>query len=91
MGGTSLSSPLALGVWARAVSINPKLGFAAPRLYELYDPTGGTGGVVGSYPSGGFNDILVGNNGFYDATPGYDLTTGLGTLNIGQLTTALKK
>ena len=91
VGGTSLSSPLALGVWARAVSANAKLGFAPPRLYGLYNPTGGTGGLVGSYPNGGFNDIIVGNNGLYDAAPGYDLTTGLGTFNIGQLTQDLKK
>ena len=91
VGGTSLSSPLALGVWARAVSINPKLGFASPRLYGLYNPTGGTGGLFGSYPNGGFNDIVVGNNGAYSATPGYDLTTGLGTFNIGQVTHDLAK
>ena len=86
VGGTSLSSPLALGVWARAVSVNRKLGFASPRLYSLYN---GTGGVVGTYPDGGFHDITVGNNGLYSATPGYDLTTGLGTFIVDQLTTDL--
>ena len=85
VGGTSLSSPLALGIWARAVSGNPKLGLAGPRLYGLYDGTGGTGGLLGSYPQGGFHDIIVGNNGLYSATPGYDLTTGLGTFIISQV------
>ncbi len=82
VGGTSLSSPLALGVWARAVSINPKLGFASTRLYGLYDGTG----VVGAYPEGGYHDITVGNNGLYTATTGYDLTTGLGTFIVSQFT-----
>ena len=91
VGGTSLSSPLALGVWARAVSINHKLGFASPRLYGLYNGTGGTGGVTGTYPNGGFHDITIGNNGIYSATPGYDLTTGLGTFIVNQLTSDLAK
>ena len=91
IGGTSLSSPMALGIWARAVSKNHKLGLAGPRLYGLYDGTGGTGGVVGSYPVGGFHDIIVGNNGLYTATPGYDLTTGLGTFIIDQLVADLAK
>ncbi len=91
VGGTSLSSPLSLGVWARAVSANPKLGFASPRIYSLYNGTGGTGGVLGSYPDGGFHDIVVGNNGLYSATPGYDLTTGLGTFIVNQFVAALSK
>ncbi len=91
VGGTSLSSPLALGVWARAVSINKKLGFASPRLYGLYNGTGGAGGLTGSYPKGGFHDITVGNNGLYTATVGYDLTTGLGTFIVDQFTADLAK
>jgi subtilase family serine protease len=90
VGGTSLSSPLSLGVWARALTVNPKLGFAPPSLYSLYDPTGGAGGVVGSYPVGGFHDIIVGNNGLYEAGPGYDLITGLGTFIVDELTQDLK-
>lgn len=87
VGGTSLSSPLALGVWARAVSLNPKLGFAAIRLYGLYDGTG----VTGAYPYGGFHDITVGTNGLYTALPGLDFTTGLGSPIVNQLTQALAK
>ncbi|HEX3661308.1 MAG TPA: S53 family peptidase [Acidobacteriaceae bacterium] len=87
VGGTSLSSPLALGVWARLISANPKLGFAPVRYYGLYD------GVTtpGSYPDGGFHDITVGANGFYAALPGWDYTTGLGTLWVDQLAADLKK
>lgn len=87
VGGTSLSSPLALGVWARLISANPKLGFAPVRYYGLYD--GAT--TPGSYPNGGFHDITVGANGLYTALPGWDYTTGLGTLWIDQLATDLKK
>ena len=37
IGGTSLSSPMALGFWTRLqASHGNKLGFAAPRLYKLY-------------------------------------------------------
>jgi pseudomonalisin len=88
VGGTSLSSPLALGTWARALTKNPKLGFAPIRLYGLYEPNSTVGGT---YPEGGFNDIIVGANGLYTALPGYDLTTGLGTPIINQLVDALAK
>jgi pseudomonalisin len=85
VGGTSLSSPMALGTWARAISINPRLGFAPPRLYGIYDGTGATG----AYPVGGYHDVILGTNGLYSAMPGYDLTTGLGTPIVKQLTQAL--
>ncbi len=86
VGGTSLSSPLALGVWARLISENPKLGFAPIRYYGLYD--GST--TPGSYPNGGFHDIIVGANGFYTALPGWDYTTGLGSLWVSELAADLK-
>jgi pseudomonalisin len=86
VGGTSLSSPLAVGVWARMISANPKLGFAPITYYGLYDGTG----VLGSYPSGGFHDITVGCDGLYCATPGWDFTTGLGSLWVSQLYGDLK-
>jgi pseudomonalisin len=87
VGGTSLSSPLALGVWARLISANPKLGFAPVRFYALYD--GAT--TPGSYPNGGFHDIIVGANGFYTALPGWDYTTGLGSLWVSELAADLQK
>lgn len=86
VGGTSLSSPLALGTWARMISANPKLGFAAPHLYALYN-----GKVApGTYPSGGFHDILAGANGLYSALPGWDYTTGLGSFWINQMYADIK-
>jgi pseudomonalisin len=86
VGGTSLSSPLAVGVWARMISANPKLGFAPITYYGLYDGTG----TVGSYPNGGFHDITLGCDGLYCATPGWDFTTGLGSLWVSQLYADLK-
>jgi pseudomonalisin len=80
VGGTSLSSPLALGVWARAMSANHKIGAAGPRLYGLYDGTT----TPATYPKGGFHDIVLGTNTLYTALPGYDLTTGLGTFIVDQ-------
>ncbi len=86
VGGTSLSSPLALGVWSRMISGKPKLGFAAPHLYSLYNGTV----TPGTYPQGGYHDIIAGANGLYTALPGYDYTTGLGTFSISQLYTAIE-
>jgi pseudomonalisin len=92
VGGTSLSSPLSLGVWARMISANPKLGYGAVRLYGLYNGSGVEGtGVDGTYPEGGFHDITVGCDGLYCATPGWDYTTGLGSFWISELAADLKK
>jgi subtilase family serine protease len=86
IGGTSLSSPLAAGAWARLqTSYGNVLGFAAPRLYAGY-PAFGT---APKNPAGltqqvdGFNDVLTGTDGLYTALPDYDFTTGLGSLDVG--------
>jgi len=103
-GGTSLSAPLAAGVYARIESAsNNTWGNAGPALYLAY--LNGCGGVVAGLfnstsktcPSltasasvrppiyGGFNDVELGANGAYQALPGYDLTTGMGSFDINQL------
>jgi len=38
---------------------------------------------------GGFHDIICCANGYYTAAPGFDLTTGMGSLDIGQLAVSL--
>ncbi len=82
IGGTSLASPLALGLWSRLqASHGNKLGFAAPRLYKLYK------GATATSP--GFHDVMVGGNGTYVATPGWDYTTGLGSFDLNALSKAL--
>jgi pseudomonalisin len=86
IGGTSLSSPLALGSWARLLSAsNNKLGYAPPNLYSNYVP--GTYGVESSDP--GFHDIIAGTNGLYSAAPGWDFTTGLGSFDVSAINALL--
>jgi pseudomonalisin len=87
VGGTSEASPLAMGSYARLMSAHANaLGFAAPQLYRNYlaNQNGATT-VTGPPPTqalGGFHDIITGGNGLYTALPGYDYTTGLGTLDL---------
>jgi pseudomonalisin len=76
VGGTSLSSPLAMGAWARIeTSHKNNLGFAGPLIYQLAN-----GGPTAS--STDFNDVILGGNGLYTALPGYDYVTGLGSWDI---------
>ncbi|MBV9647166.1 MAG: hypothetical protein JO043_06870, partial [Candidatus Eremiobacteraeota bacterium] len=98
VGGTSLSSPLSVGSWARLLSAHPgafgskaPFGFAAPAFYYEYtqfpipnpppQPVGPPG--FQTSPVGGYHDIYFGDNGLWPAAPGYDLVTGMGTLDIG--------
>jgi pseudomonalisin len=75
-GGTSLSAPLAMGSWARIeTSHKNKLGFAGPLIYQLAN---GAPTLTSPY----FNDVVLGTNGLYDALPGWDFVTGLGSWNI---------
>ncbi|MHA3701157.1 S53 family peptidase [Jatrophihabitans sp. YIM 134969] len=88
IGGTSLSSPLAMGLWTRLqASHGNKLGFAPPKLYALY--TAAQHGATVPVATPGFHDVLAGVNGVYTATPGWDYTTGLGSWNLNVLTTKL--
>ena len=88
IGGTSLSSPLAMGLWTRIqASHNGTLGFASPKLYKYYVAKGGT--AVPPAAVGGFHDVQLGGNGTYVATPGWDYTTGLGSWDVAALSTAL--
>jgi pseudomonalisin/xanthomonalisin len=103
VGGTSLSSPLMLGFWARLESGHGNtLGLASPALYGVYDKV--NPGTTVTNPAGlpvvvpaanpqpvpGFTDITVGDNGVYPATPGYDEATGLGAPDVAKLNSALK-
>jgi pseudomonalisin/xanthomonalisin len=104
VGGTSLSSPMMLGFWARLQSAHGnKLGFAAPGLYGLYEKVNSGISVTAPLepitvvvPSPApktvptFTDILVGDNGPYPCLPGYDLVTGLGAPNVEAINKALR-
>ena len=75
--GTSLSSPLWLGMWTRiqAAAAGKGLGFANYSIYKLAKSSGGRD----------FYDVTVGDNQPYPAKPGYDNTTGWGTPEVSQL------
>jgi subtilase family serine protease len=94
-GGTSLSSPLSVGAYAILQSeYGETLGHAGPAYYGNYLANGGgtaklnppAAGAI-TVPIGGFNDILVGGNGLYTALPGYDLTTGMGSVDVHSMVT----
>ena len=79
VGGTSLSSPLSMGAWARIeTSHKNNLGFAAPLIYQLAN---GAPALTSPY----FNDVILGSNGLYTALPGYDYVTGLGSWDIYEI------
>jgi kumamolisin len=79
IGGTSAVAPLYAGLFAR---INeglrgqnlPRVGFVNPQLYQF---------------PGAFNDITSGNNGAFQAGPGWDAATGLGSPDGNSLLTDL--
>ena len=81
-GGTSLSSPLWAGMWARvnaahqnAKHVNVPLGRANDVLYRIAgSPAGSTA----------FFDVTEGANPL-PATPGWDFPTGLGTPNLANI------
>ncbi len=75
--GSSLATP----IWAAFISRvdqgrlklgQTMMGFANPLLYQMAQ--------TNSYPTI-FHDIVTGNNQFYPAVTGYDLSTGLGSFN----------
>lgn len=65
IGGTSLASPIFVGLWSRVLAGKGNLGFAAPLLYPL--------------PAADFHDITSGSNG-NSAGPGFDLASGRGSM-----------
>jgi subtilase family serine protease len=94
IGGTSAASPVFSGVVALMVQqLNTRLGNMNPTLYSL----------AGS-ASSAFHDITTGDNKVpcqkgstdcpnggtigYSAAPGYDLASGLGTVDVGALVSA---
>ena len=88
VGGTSLSAPLWQGMWARVNAAGPNgtdgvanLGFAAPLIWN-------NNANATKYASS-FTDIIIGANGLYPATPGYDYPTGWGVPRVSGLAIAL--
>ncbi len=80
IGGTSAVAPLWAGLIALlAQSLGAKLGWIHPQLYALLPSTGA------------FRDITSGDNGDYQAGPGWDPCTGLGSPDGQKLRDALGK
>jgi kumamolisin len=85
-GGTSLAAPIWAGITALMdqylkANHDKPVGFFNPILYHLANS---------SVPFSPFHDITVGGNDFYDATPGYDMVTGLGSPDAYNLARDLK-
>ena len=77
-GGTSLSSPLMVGMWARIqAAAHGGTGFANPLIYAI--------GKNATQDAADFNDYQVGTNGGYQALPGWDYVSGWGTPNLTPL------
>lgn len=55
---------------------DPPVGFFNPILFHL---------ASSSVPYPPFHDVTLGGNDFYAATPGYDMTTGLGSPDVYNL------
>lgn len=85
IGGTSLASPLFVGVWARMESShNNTLGMPARNMYVHFNKH-----------KAPLHDVTAGNNGYeghgYDAKVGYDNTTGWGSLKISTFDSYITK
>jgi pseudomonalisin len=80
-GGTSLSSPLWVGMWTRVQAAAPAggLGFADPTFYAI------GAGTEGNYARD-FYDITLGTNGLYHAATGWDYVSGWGVPDVTHLT-----
>jgi subtilase family serine protease len=77
MGGTSAATPIWAALWARQNGFRakyglPEIGYANRVLYSIAE-----GGLYNT----DFHDVYGGyNNGYFMDTPGYDCTTGLGSM-----------
>lgn len=77
IGGTSAVAPLWSGLIARINSNNGKpVGYIHPVLYQN---------------QAAFNDITLGNNGYFAAAPGWDACTGMGSPKGTQIASILAK
>lgn len=83
IGGTSLSSPMWAGMTADLNQyVGKDLGLLNPYLYSIYANSTEYGRD--------FHQVSYGFNGEYQAGPGYNLVTGLGTPNLPDLAADIK-
>ncbi len=79
VGGTSVASPLAAGIFAL---LDGRLGCRQGDIHATLYQLGGAQQKGGAKV---FHDITAGNNGGFSAGPGYDLATGWGSLDVSAL------
>ena len=83
IGGTSLSAPLWAGMAADLDQYaGRQLGLLTPSLYSVY-------GDKAEYDAA-FHQVASGFNGAYQAGPGYNLVTGMGTPDLPYLAADIK-
>lgn len=82
-GGTSFVAPQLNGIFALLTQkLGHRVGWPHPQLYSLFKTMGhGTGSP--------FRAITTGTNLYYSATANYNPAIGLGSLDVGNLATAL--
>ena len=81
--GTSLSSPLMIGMWARIQAASPTakgFGFANPIFYDRYRHR--TDGTPDFFDVGAGADSPPTGNGQYVSRPGWDELTGVGVPDV---------
>ena len=85
VGGTSFVSPQLNGIAALlGQRAGGRLGLLNYPMYAMARKAKAWGQA-----NSPFNDVAAGANWFYEATPGYDRSTGLGTLNVANFAQAL--
>lgn len=90
IGGTSAAAPVWAALLADADSSSAcrgsAIGFANPALYAA---AGAAYGSDFTDITSGYNDYTGTNGGLYPAEPGYDMASGLGSPNAGNLAAAM--
>ncbi len=77
-GGTSLGPPTwAAGAMLLSSALSQRFGNMAPQLYQFANDPNTYHGI--------FHDIDMGSNQVYNAGPGYDFVTGLGSVDFYEL------
>ena len=87
-GGTSLASPLWLGMWTRVQSAAPTSsgnGFANEQIYRVGKNAASYARDFFDVSSTDLKESLPAVNGLYAALPGWDYTTGWGTPKVAGL------
>lgn len=84
VGGTSVSAPCLSAIFADSIPEGQRIDNAPRTVYEIFGCN-----LIGN--PNVFRDIKNGNNLFYQALPGYDYTTGLGTLFVREFIRSIRK